>query len=432
MIQPLLTCTHQEPFVSSRTQTPPSAAADAFSVKLDALAQVTVKIGLAVKPGQPVVMTAPVEGVEFARMVAKYAYKAGASLVTTLYDDDQMTLARFENAKTDSFDTAADWLYEGMAKAYGQGAARLAIRGGNPSLLAGQNPEKVARANRALSTAYRPALEKITGFDINWTLVPYASAAWATTVFPNVSEKVAVKKLWDAIFAATRTDTPDPIANWKAHNRELAKRSKYLNGKAYHALHFKGPGTDLTVGLADDHEWCGGAATAKNGITCNANIPTEEVFTTPHKDRVDGFVSATKPLSYMGTLIEDIQVKFEKGRIVDAKARTGGNVLQKVLETDDGARHARRGGSGAAFIADLEERAAVLQYAVRRERVVAHRAWAGVREVLQGRHEHEPEGADEARREPVAHSHRLDDRLGQGGRGWNSRGWQGRACDAQG
>lgn len=311
---------------------------DPFMQKLDALAEVTVKIGLAVKPGQPVVMTAPVEGAEFARMVAKYAYKAGASLVTTLYDDDLMTLTRFENAKAESFDTAADWLYKGMAEAYGNGAARLAIRGGNPSLLAGQNPEKVSRANRALSKAYQPALEKITGFDINWTLVPYASTAWATTVFPNVSEKVAVRKLWDAIFAATRCDVADPIANWKAHNKELAKRTKYLNGKSYAALHFKGPGTDLTVGLADDHEWAGGAATAKNGITCNANIPTEEVFTTPHKDRVEGFVSATKPLSYMGTLIEDIRVKFEGGRIVEAKARTGENVLKKVLETDDGAR----------------------------------------------------------------------------------------------
>ena len=142
----------------------------------------------------------------------------------------------------------------------------------------------------------------------------------------------------NAIFAATRIDTPDPIADWKSHNKDLAKRTKLLNAKSYASLHFIGPGTDLTVGLADDHEWCGGAATAKNGITCNANIPTEEVFTTPHKSRVDGYVAATKPLSYMGTLIEDIAVKFEAGKIIDAKARTGENVLKKVLETDEGAR----------------------------------------------------------------------------------------------
>lgn len=321
-----------------KTKSDAATSADPHQIKLDALAEVAVKVGLNVKAGQEVVMTAPVEGADLARLVAKHAYKAGASLVTTIFDDDQMTLARYQHAKDASFDAAPAWLYEGMAKAYERGAARLAIRGGNPNLLAGFDANKISRANRALSTAYQPALEKITGFDINWTLLPYASAAWATTVFPGKTEKAAVKKLWDAIFMATRCDVDDPIANWKTHNKELAKRTKYLNAKSYLALHFIGPGTDLTVGLADDHEWCGGAATAKNGITCNANIPTEEVFTTPHKDRVDGHVSATKPLSYMGTLIEDIHVRFEKGRIVDSRAKSGGNVLAKVLETDEGAR----------------------------------------------------------------------------------------------
>ena len=312
--------------------------ASSHARNLEALAEVAVKVGLGIKAGQAVVMTAPIEGADLARLIAKYAYKAGATLVTTLYDDDQLALARYENAKDHSFDHAAGWLYDGMGKAYAEGAARLAIRGGNPSLLAGQNPDRVARANRAMSKAYQPALEKITGFDINWTLLPYASPAWATAVFPKLSEKKAVEKLWDAIFQATRTDVEDPIANWKAHNKGLAKRTAYLNKKNFHSLHFKGPGTDLKVGLADDHEWCGGAATAKNGVTCNANIPTEEVFTTPHKSRTEGHVSATKPLSYMGTLIEDIHVRFEGGRIVDAKAKSGGDVLGKVLDTDEGAR----------------------------------------------------------------------------------------------
>jgi aminopeptidase len=324
--------------VPLKTKQDAAQSADPHMTKLEALAEVAVKVGLNVRAGQEVVMTAPIEGADLARLIAKHAYKAGASLVTTLYDDDQLTLARYHYAKDASFDHAPAWFYEGMAKAYERGAARLAIRGGNPSLLAGQDPNRISRANRALSTAYQPALERITGFDINWTLLPYASAAWAQTVFPDKTEKAAVKKLWDAIFRATRTDVEDPIANWKQHNKELAKRTKLLNAKAYSALHFVGPGTDLTVGLADDHEWCGGAATAKNGITCNANIPTEEVFTTPHKNRVEGHVSATKPLSYMGTLIEDIHVRFEKGRIVDSRAKTGDNVLAKVLETDEGAR----------------------------------------------------------------------------------------------
>ncbi len=306
--------------------------------RLDRLAQVAVKVGLNVKRGQQVVMTAPIEGADLARLITAHAYMAGASLVTTFYDDEAATLLRYQYASNASFDEAAGWLYDGMARAYDGGAARLAIRGGNPSLLAGQDPVKISRANRALSRAYQPALEKITGFDINWTLLPYASPAWAKTVFPRLSEKAAVAKLWDALFSTTRVDADDPIAAWAAHNKGLAKRTKILNAKAYAALHFMGPGTDLTVGLADDHEWCGGAATAKNGVTCNANLPTEEVFTTPHKNRVEGTVAATKPLSYMGTLIQDIVVRFEGGRIVDAKARTGGDVLKKVLETDEGAR----------------------------------------------------------------------------------------------
>ncbi|RUX02989.1 aminopeptidase, partial [Mesorhizobium sp. M8A.F.Ca.ET.023.01.1.1] len=133
-------------------------------------------------------------------------------------------------------------------------------------------------------------------------------------------------------------DVEDPIANWKAHNAALRGRTEWLNGHDFHALHFTGPGTDLTVGLADGHEWMGGASTAKNGVTCNPNIPTEEVFTTPHARRVEGHVSSTKPLSYQGTLIDDISVRFEGGRIVEAKASKGEDVLKKVLDTDEGAR----------------------------------------------------------------------------------------------
>jgi aminopeptidase len=225
-----------------------------------------------------------------------------------------------------------------MAEAYKKGAARLAIVGEDPSLLAKEDPDKVSRANRARSKAYMPALNMIAGFDINWTIVSAATPAWAKTVFPDDPEDVAVAKLWQAIFSASRVDTPDPIAAWEKHNAALQARTRTLNEKNYAALHFRGPGTDLRVGLAEGHEWNGGSTAAKNGIVCNANIPTEEVFTTPHKDRVDGIVTSTKPLSYNGTLIQDIQVRFEGGRIVESKARTGEAVLNKVLDTDEGAR----------------------------------------------------------------------------------------------
>ncbi|WP_430255752.1 aminopeptidase [Neorhizobium sp. DAR64872/K0K18] len=306
--------------------------------KLEKLAEVAVKVGLGLEKGQDLVITAPIAALPLVRFLTRHAYKAGAGLVTTFYSDEEATLARYEFAPDASFDKASDWLYQGMAKAYANGAARLAISGDNPMMLADQDPTKVARANKANSMAYKPALEKIANFDINWNIISYPNPAWARQVFPDVPEEVAVRKLADAIFAASRVDVADPVSAWASHNANLKKRSTWLNGERFSALHFTGPGTDLTVGLADGHEWHGGASMAKNGITCNPNIPTEEVFTTPHALKVEGYVSSTKPLSHQGTLIDDIRVKFEGGRIVEANAAKGGEVLSRVLDTDAGAR----------------------------------------------------------------------------------------------
>ncbi len=306
--------------------------------KLDRLGEVAVKVGLQLQPGQDLFLTAPVAALPLVRRIAEHAYKAGAGLVTTLLSDEEITLSRYRNAPDASFDRAAGWLYEGIAKAFEGNTARLAIVGDNPMLLSGEDPAKVARASKANSVAYQPALEKIAGFDINWNIVAYPGPSWAKLVFPDDAEDVAVTKLADAIFAASRVDGADPVGAWARHNAALQSRTAWLNGQRFSALHFAGPGTDLTVGLADSHEWQGGSSTAKNGITCNPNIPTEEVFTTPHARRVSGHVSSTKPLSYQGTLIDNIAVRFEEGRIVEAKASKGEAVLNKVLDTDEGAR----------------------------------------------------------------------------------------------
>ncbi|GES43003.1 aminopeptidase [Rhizobium dioscoreae] len=306
--------------------------------KLEKLAEVAVRVGLQLQAGQDLLMTAPVAAMPLVRLITREAYKAGAGLVSTFYSDEETTLARYEYGQDASFDRAATWLYEGMAKAFSNNTARLAIAGDNPMLLSNQDPNKVARANRANSAAYKPALEKISNFDTNWNIVSYPNPSWAKLVFPNDPEAIAVAKLAKAIFSASRIDVEDPIAAWAEHNANLHKRSAWMNGQRFAALHFQGPGTDLTVGLADGHEWHGGASTAKNGITCNPNIPTEEVFTTPHALRVEGHVSSTKPLSHQGTLIDNIQVRFEGGRIIEAKATRGEEVLNKVLDTDEGAR----------------------------------------------------------------------------------------------
>ncbi|MBN9468653.1 MAG: aminopeptidase [Bosea sp.] len=307
-------------------------------VKLDRLAQVAVKVGLNLQEGQDLFLTAPLAALPLVRRIAEHAYKAGAGLVTPIFSDEELTLARYRYGRDGSFDRAAGWLHEGAAKAFAANTARLAIVGDNPMLLSGEDPSKVARANKANSLAYQPALEKIANFDINWNIVAYPGAAWARQVFKDDAEEIAVARLAEAIFAASRVDRDDPVSAWAAHNAALAQRTTWLNGQRFAALHFTGPGTDLTIGLADGHEWQGGASTAKNGVTCNANIPTEEVFTTPHARRVEGYVSSTKPLSYQGTLIDEIQVRFAEGRIVEAKASRGEEVLNRVLDTDEGAR----------------------------------------------------------------------------------------------
>ncbi len=309
-----------------------------FDQNLDKLAEVAVQVGLGLKAGQELVMTASLDSLALARRITEHAYRAGASLVTTLYVDDEATLARYRFAPDASFDKAAAWLYDGMGAAFKSGAARLAIAGANPSLLSNEDPDKVGRANRATSAAYRPALELITRHAINWTIVSSATPAWAKAMFPNDAPDAAIAKLWEAIFRTTRIDVADPIAAWKQHDAALHKRAAFLNEKRYAALRYRGPGTDFRLGLADDHLWLGGGTTAGNGNYCIPNMPTEEVFSTPHKDRADGTVTATKPLSHQGTMIEGIQVRFEAGRIVEAHATRGQEVLQKLIDTDDGAR----------------------------------------------------------------------------------------------
>jgi aminopeptidase len=305
---------------------------------LDKYAELTIKSGLGLKPGQQVLLTAPIEAIDLVRRITFHAYKAGASLVTTLYNDEQSTLLRYTAGQDAAFDAAPAWLFNGMAEAFRDGnCARLAIIGEDPALLAGQDPERLSRATRARSKAYKPVIELITQFATNWCIISAATPSHARNMFPQLPEAEAMQKLWNAIFKCTRADLADPIAAWDAHNNALHARVKLLNEKRYAALKYKGPGTDFTLGLVDNHVWAGGASMARNGIMCNPNIPTEEVFTMPHRERVDGIVRSTKPLSYQGSMIEGISVRFEKGRIVEGSAEKGGDVFKKMISTDDGA-----------------------------------------------------------------------------------------------
>lgn len=304
---------------------------------LAGLARLAVHVGLNLQPGQELVMTAPSTALPLARQIAAEAYRAGAQLVTPIISDATISRARFIHGDDATFDHAVGWLYDGMAQAYDSGAARLALVGEDPFLLSDQDSARVGRANRANAAAYRPALKYISDFRINWSIIACPTLDWAMRIFPDLPQQQALAQLTDAIASTARLDHADPVAAWRAHNTALAQRCDWLNTARFDALHFTGPGTDLRVGLADGHRWQGGASTARNGVVCNPNIPTEEVFTTPHASRVDGIVRATKPLAHHGTVIENIEMRFEAGRAVAATATRGQDVLTQMIGTDAGA-----------------------------------------------------------------------------------------------
>ncbi|WP_234553809.1 aminopeptidase [Thermus caliditerrae] len=310
----------------------------AFQENLEKLAELAIRVGLNLEKGQEVIATAPLEAVDFVRLLAEKAYGHGASLFTVIYGDNVMARKRLSLAPEEGLDKAPAWLYEGMAKAFREGAARLAVSGNDPKALEGLPPERIGRAQQAQSRAYKPALDAITEFVTNWTIVPYAHPGWAKAVFPGLPEEEAVARLWQAIFQATRAVAEDPVAAWEAHNRNLHQKVAYLNERRFHALHFRGPGTDLVVGLAEGHLWQGGATPTKKGLLCNPNLPTEEVFTAPHRERVEGVVRSTRPLALGGQLVEGLWARFEKGYAVEVGAEKGEEVLLKVLSTDGGAR----------------------------------------------------------------------------------------------
>jgi aminopeptidase len=307
--------------------------------KLDRLGAIAVTIGVNLQPGQELLINAPVEAVPLVRAIATHAYRAGAADVIVSFSDQELAKIHLTEGNEASFDHAPAWRYDSLQRAMEEGAAMLAITGTDPNLLAGADPARKARAQKAHAIAGQAMRGLIGGFKINWSIVPFANPAWAAAMFPDLPEPEAVSRLWAAIFHATRIDNPDPVANWQSHIATLHARAAHLNALRCAALHFRGPGTDLRVGLIDNHIWHGGAAYTANGITCLPNIPTEEVFTMPHRARVDGTVRATKPLSNNGTLMDGIEVRFEAGRIVDARATTGEDAFRALIATDDGAAH---------------------------------------------------------------------------------------------
>ncbi|HHS94631.1 MAG TPA: aminopeptidase [Rhodobacterales bacterium] len=304
---------------------------------LDRLANLAVSFGLELKPGQELVITADMGAADLVRRIARAAYAAGASNVLPFFADDAVTLARFTHGTEPAFDAAPAWLYDGMAKALNGGAARLAIAGNTPGLLAGQDPDHVARATAAMAKAAKPMIDAITSGVTNWNIVPFVTPGWAAQVFPDLPEGEAVASLWAHVFAALRLDRSDPAAAWRENFAELDRRKSILQGLRLDALHFEGGGTDLTLGLARGHVWAGGGLRLADGTGYAPNLPTEEVFTMPDRARADGRAVFTKPSVINGTIVEGLVIDFADGKAVKIEADTNSDVARSFFTTDEGA-----------------------------------------------------------------------------------------------
>lgn len=309
-----------------------------FEKKLEKYAGVIVKIGVNLQPGQRLFFRAPIEQAPLVRHIARVAYEIGSPYVEVLWSDDALTLARFKYAPRDSFSEVAQWRYDALEQAIKNGEATLSLFATNPRLLEEQDTKLVGEYQQATMKAYGPIFKLFSDLTTNGSVFAAPHSAWNQQVFPLMTPEEAEAAMWETIFKICRIDQPDPVAAWETHVEGLAERANYLTQKQYTMLKYTAPGTDLTVGLPGHHLWVSGLLQAKNLVPFVPNMPTEEIFTLPHRERIDGHVTSTKPLSYGGQTMENFTLTFEKGRVVKATAEKGETQLLQLLDTDEGTR----------------------------------------------------------------------------------------------
>ncbi len=298
--------------------------------RLERYARLTVEIGANVGEGQVVWIRALPEHTPLVRAIARVAYERGARYVAIDYTDEHVRRARIEHADEDSLDWTPPWMLEQIDYLATERGALIAIAGDpEPELLADLDGRLVGKTRmRALTEHYLDAINKRL---LNWTIVAYPNEGWAKTVFGEPD----VERLWEAVGAATRLDQPDPVQAWDAHLEKLAARATLLNERRLAAVRFRGTGTDLTIGLIAGGTWCHGGGETVDGRRHVANIPTEEVFTSPDRRRTEGTVRATMPLALSGNIVRDLSLRFENGRVVEVEASAGAELVREQLRQDE-------------------------------------------------------------------------------------------------
>lgn len=311
-----------------------------FNTMLDEYAKLIVEVGINIQEGQPLVINAPVDGKEYVRLLAKYAYKNGAKEVHINWSDDYLSRQKYENSPLELFETFPEWRKDMLMSFAEDGAGFISIYSEDPELFKDIDTEKISTANKISSEALSE-FRKFTMNDINpWCVMSIPTKGWAMKVFPDLSEDEAMEKLWEKIFFATRMDLENPVERWKEHVATIKEKVKFLNKANFKKLIYKSSkGTNLEVELPKGHIWAGGGSTDSKNTTFVANMPTEEVYTMPHKDGVNGVIYSTMPLNYSGNLIDEFKLTFKDGKVVDFEAKENEDVLKDLLDMDEGAKH---------------------------------------------------------------------------------------------
>ncbi len=309
-----------------------------FDQLIEKYANLFVTTGVNVQEGHTISLSCSVDNAKLARAIAKAAYEKGADEVLIEWTDDVISRMTYDFQSEETLTNVPKYRIEKMNYLLEKGASRIGIISSDPDNLSGLDGDKIAATQKAVSQALKPMREASQANKISWTLGAAASPKWAAKVFPDLeTEEEQVDALWDAIFKSVHLYDEDPIATWAEKDKTLEGKAEELNKENFTALHYTAPGTDLTIGLPKGHRWEGAGSDNVRGERFMANMPTEEVFTAPDANRIDGVVVSTKPLSYAGSIIEGMEFHFENGRVTKVTADKGEAVIQKLIEQDEGA-----------------------------------------------------------------------------------------------
>lgn len=308
-----------------------------FEKRLRKYAELLVKTGINLKPNQLLVVRSPIECADFTRVVTEVAYANGAREVIVLWGDEKTNKIKYMMAPEEIFDEFPEWQKTFYVDYARNDAAFLSISASDPELMKEVDPTRMMRAQRASSTAIAEYRERLMNNVNVWCVASVPTVSWAEKVFSHETQDKAVEKLWDAILSAVRVDEEDPVAAWEVHKSALKKNMEALNQYDFKLLKYKNSiGTDLTIELPENHIWMGGSDFTKEGHEFIANMPTEEIFTAPKRDGVNGKVVSAMPFNLNGNIVDDFELIFKDGRIVDFNAKVGYDTLKNVIETDEG------------------------------------------------------------------------------------------------